>query len=274
MATSRKAIALGWLSLVLSALFTACGSSSSAPPPGGGDAGSDTAGTSSGASSPGGSSAAGQAPDAQAGSDSSEPVGGSGTAGGGGASANAGEPGSAGHPSAAGAGPGEPGGGGAECEVDQDCAVFNDCCECDVGAADEEHPACEKLCIQSACDARGIQAEARCRSNRCVFDLSCDHGDVTCKAAKPECPAGQIASVVDACWGPCIDVAQCQEVSDCSVCPAGMVCVQNAESPGSFSQCVEVESSCAAKPTCECADACSYSCAEVDDRISCVCLVC
>lgn len=270
----RAAFAAGWLSLVLIGSFFGCGTSRRDSSASGGSAGK-AAGSDTGASSSGGSTAmAGEASDALAGTSPVEPMGGAHQGGGGSAGAttsSAGEPGSAGNPSSA---AGAPTGGGPECESDDQCAVFNDCCECDVGAASEEHPQCEKLCIQSACDARGIAAEARCRSKRCVFELSCDHAQVTCKSAKPECPAGQTPSISDSCWGPCIDAGQCSDVTDCSACPADTVCVTNNDSPGPFVQCVEVAASCAEAHTCDCTAACPFSCSATSDGISCFCLAC
>jgi hypothetical protein len=268
----RNAFAVGWVVLALSGSFAACGTSSSDSKPEG-TAGGAAAGKGSGASSAGGSSAAGQGPVAQAGAAPVVPVGGADQGSGGGPSAGAGETNAAGNPGAGGSGISEPGGVGAECMGDQDCAVFNDCCECDVGAASEDHPVCEMVCIQSACAARGVQAEARCRSNRCVFDLSCDGTQVSCDEAEPTCPAGQAASVVESCWGPCIEASQCREVTDCTACSPGTACVENQDSPLGFTQCVEVEASCAQKPTCECVDACLRSCSD-DDGISCFCPAC
>jgi hypothetical protein len=279
MQARRAAFAAGWLSLALIGSFFGCGTSRSDSSAVGGSAGK-AAGSDTGAKSSGGSSAvagvagvAGVAPDARAGASPAEPMGGAdqGVGGSTGATSSGGEPGSAGSPSGT---AGAPANSGAECESDDQCAVFNDCCECDVGAASEEHPQCEKLCIQSACDARGITAQPHCRSKRCVFDLSCDHSQVTCKSAKPVCPAGQIPSVTASCWGPCIDVGQCSDVTDCSECPASTVCVTNNDSPGAFVQCVEVAASCAEAHTCDCIDACSFSCSATSDGISCFCLAC
>jgi hypothetical protein len=273
MQARRATSAAGWLALALVGAFVACGTSSTEPTPSGGTAGK-AAGSDTGATSSGGSKGAsgGESPDAGAGASPAEPMGGADQGGGGsaGTSSSAGESGSGGGASgAAGAMSGGP-----ECERDDQCAVFNDCCECDVGAASEKHPQCEKLCIQSACDARGINTPARCRSNRCVFDLSCDSSQVTCKAAKPECAAGQMPSVVDSCWGPCIEVGQCRDVTDCSDCPSGTVCVTNNDSPGAFVQCAEVGASCAETPTCDCTDACAFSCGATSDGISCFCVAC
>jgi hypothetical protein len=110
---------------------------------------------------------------------------------------------------------GEGGGSGteAECEIADDCAVLNDCCTCAALPAKNLPGECEKLCIQSACAARGLESvTAVCSDKRCVFDLSCDSSLVTCKLAKPSCDAGMIPSVIEPCWGPCIAPDECRDL--------------------------------------------------------------
>lgn len=268
---------MGWirvalLAAVVTCLFGACGKSETAP-----DAASGNAGTPSTLPHAGGGSVGGPAVGG------SVAVGGN-TGGTGGAAVAGAAAGPAanedgGALSAAGqAGASNPGGsggepGGAECATDHDCALLNDCCTCAVGPSSAQPPACEKVCIQSACAARGIQAKAVCRSKRCVFDLSCDDSKVTCKAAKPQCQAGQVPSVVGMCWGPCIDAGQCRDVADCTDCSAGQVCVKNGDSPLPFTQCVSVTSNCAKNPSCGCADACPFSCNDASG-IACFCVTC
>jgi hypothetical protein len=101
----------------------------------------------------------------------------------------------------------------AECEIDDDCAVWNDCCTCAPLPAKNLPGECERLCIQSACAARGLEGvPAVCRGKRCVFDLSCDASLVTCKLAKPTCEGGMIPSVVETCWGSCIAADECSDL--------------------------------------------------------------
>ncbi len=191
--------------------------------------------------------------------------------------------GSAGAPPVAGAGDG--GGGvpageggssgaeGAECESDDDCAVFNDCCTCAALPAKNLPGECERLCIQSACAARALEgATAVCRSKRCVLDLSCDRSLVTCKVATPTCEAGMVPSVDGPCWGPCIPPAECNAVTDCKDCGAGQVCVSS-QNFATFTRCVDVARECAASPTCACTDACEFSCSDADG-IGCFCINC
>ncbi len=39
--------------------------------------------------------------------------------------------------------------------------------------------------------------------------VSCDHRQVTCRAAEPVCPEMQVASVSGSCWGPCVPIDRC-----------------------------------------------------------------
>ena len=44
-------------------------------------------------------------------------------------------------------------------------------------------------------------------------------GTVSCPALPPECPEGQVASIVDECWGPCVpnDCCACSEDFECLI---------------------------------------------------------
>ena len=44
-------------------------------------------------------------------------------------------------------------------------------------------------------------------------------GTVTCPALPPQCPEGQVASIVDECWGPCVpnDCCACSEDFECLI---------------------------------------------------------
>jgi hypothetical protein len=164
--------------------------------------------------------------------------------------------------------------GGAECQTADDCLVFNDCCSCEAIPKTQQRGECEKLCVQSACSAQGLNGvTATCRANRCVFDLSCDRDLVTCKLEPPTCDEGKVPSVEGACYGPCIAPEECSAVTDCKDCAAGQVCVTDGSIGGVFDNCVEVSSACAASPTCECTDACDFQCNDADG-IDCYCLAC
>jgi hypothetical protein len=44
----------------------------------------------------------------------------------------------------------------------------------------------------------------------CGDGFSCDSARVRCADPEPSCPAGQVAAVVDNCWGPCIPLSSCR----------------------------------------------------------------
>jgi hypothetical protein len=83
--------------------------------------------------------------------------------------------------------------------------------------------------------------------------------------------------------GPCVQPNECSAIADCSACPAtpsyaypvilSQVCVTDDSSPLSMIQCVEVTSSCAENPTCECVAACSGQCSDANG-IGCFCVNC
>jgi hypothetical protein len=260
------------------AFSAACGSTFTATPA---SAGSATAGgVNDAGSSFAGTAAAGSAN--HAGTSSSGQGGASGAAGGapseGGTGAPLGgnQPGGAGATSGAG---GESAGGAgpeltvAECATDDDCQVVNDCCTCAALPKSEQNVACPAVCIQSACQARGLgAAKADCVANRCVFDVTCDRSLVNCEAATPTCPASQVPSVSGTCWGPCVPAQDCRAVTNCDDCAADHVCVRN-ELQIASTHCVEASPSCLQHPTCECTNACNFQCSD-ESGIGCFCIAC
>lgn len=161
----------------------------------------------------------------------------------------------------------------AECEENADCFVLDDCCSCSAVSGAASPGSCDKVCIQSACAARGLEGtRAVCEKKRCVFELSCDRSLVTCKAATPSCPAGMVPSVLGTCWAPCVPASDCVAVTDCDDCAAGEVCVNGNDSL-TTRHCVGVAAECAAEPSCACTNACSFQCSDADG-ISCYCINC
>ena len=268
---------LAWGGVVLGlglAFSAACGSTSA--PGNAAGAGSATGGGGNQAgSSFAGKSAAGS--ESHAGTSSSGQGGAS--VAGGGARSEAGAAGGGGQPGGAGSasgGAGESAGGAspevtaAECDTDDDCQVVNDCCTCAAQPKSEQQVACPGLCIQSACQARGLaDAKAKCVGNRCVFDVSCNRAQVTCEAAVPTCPAGPLPSVNGTCWGSCLPAHDCQEVTNCNDCSASQLCVRN-ELQLPSTRCVEASASCVQHPNCECANACDFQCSD-ETGIACYC---
>ena len=49
----------------------------------------------------------------------------------------------------------------------------------------------------------------------------CNPSAALCKSLPPSCSPGQVPSVVDACWGPCVDVLSCAPEPDCTKCTSG-----------------------------------------------------
>lgn len=260
------------------ALSSACGSTFKGEAGSAGRAGAGSAheaGSSfSGSANAGSGNNAGSAGALQGGT--SGAVGGAPSAGGAGTPASGYGPGGA--ETTAGSAGDAAGGGGPdlaldECATDADCQVVDDCCTCAAQPKSAQIPPCAGICIQSACQARGLQAaKAACVANRCVFDVSCDQSLVTCEAVTPTCPVGQEPSVSGTCWGPCVPTQDCKAVTNCNACAAGQICVRN-ELQMPSTHCVEAPPSCAQHPTCECTNACNLQCSD-DNGISCFCVSC
>nr|HMR05931.1 hypothetical protein [Polyangiaceae bacterium] len=51
--------------------------------------------------------------------------------------------------------------------------------------------------------------------------VNCNPTPVTCKAAVPDCPKGQVPEVIGSCWGKCVPILNCATESDCSNCTSG-----------------------------------------------------
>lgn len=47
--------------------------------------------------------------------------------------------------------------------------------------------------------------------------VSCDRRNVACRRAEPICPEGQVAEIIDQCFGECVPIDQCvcTEAADC-----------------------------------------------------------
>jgi hypothetical protein len=182
------------------------------------------------------------------------------------------------------------GGGGAsssaepECEVDADCYLSNDCCECAGRPNGEAAPACAELCIQDACQAfeLPLDAEPLCRAGRCVAPTDCDQSVVLCDQIPPVCPAGAqpVVDESNGCWqGGCQVAIECRSVTDCSACDgvADTVCVTH-QAQLSEAYCVDVAAPCD-DASCECLgpSVCTGSfdlCSEEMGAITCECPTC
>jgi len=50
----------------------------------------------------------------------------------------------------------------------------------------------------------------------------CNPDDVACYGLPPDCAPGEVPSVEDACWGPCVPILSCQPQPSCGACQTGM----------------------------------------------------
>jgi hypothetical protein len=84
----------------------------------------------------------------------------------------------------------------------------------------------DELCVDDGTDACFPDTMSGCegtcgiklRPSTCEGGVSDCNGSVTCPELAPqECPEGQVHSIVDECWGPCVpaDCCVCEAHSDC-----------------------------------------------------------
>ncbi len=224
-------------------LATACGGSSSSDNSNP-DAGTGGSGASSGTGGSGASSGT-------AGVGASSGSGGSSASGGSGATSGSGGKGATG---GTGAVAGQGGGGNdpvaGECVTDDDCEMLSDCCSCIVAPKGKAKlPYCEPTpCFADQCSANQIQ-KASCVAGQCIKGFECDSSKVFCNALPPLCEGGEVPSVDNGCWGPCVPAVQCASVANCSECPGGTSCVVN-QAWTSTAHCVNVPAGCAADCSC------------------------
>ncbi|MFO0570849.1 MAG: hypothetical protein U0263_34750 [Polyangiaceae bacterium] len=51
--------------------------------------------------------------------------------------------------------------------------------------------------------------------------VDCNPSTVLCKSMAPTCSPGEVPSVVNQCWGPCVPILTCAPEKDCTNCPNG-----------------------------------------------------
>ena len=67
----------------------------------------------------------------------------------------------------------------------------------------------EALCVPPDAECVDLDADGYCDDET---PTACDRNDVDCLALPPECGAGEVPSVVDGCWGPCVPADHCTDV--------------------------------------------------------------
>lgn len=109
--------------------------------------------------------------------------------------------------------------------------------------------------------------------------VDCNPSTVSCKAMQPTCPKGQVPTVENGCWGPCVPVLTCKPEKDCSTCTNGWCAAY--VSFGTEYRCVSPSIQCAAL-ACSCLadyfctspfDACTTPVGG-DTKVSCECPTC
>lgn len=79
-----------------------------------------------------------------------------------------------------------------------------------------EHPCAIETIPFCGCDGVTFQASYTCpdrpwlHAGACGDGASCTKEQVRCTDPAPNCAKGQVPSVVNDCWGPCVDVTQCR----------------------------------------------------------------
>jgi hypothetical protein len=77
---------------------------------------------------------------------------------------------------------------------------------------------CDGKTYSNACDAHSkgmsVAKQGACASQA----TSCDRRSLLCKRAEPVCPEGQVAAIVDSCFGDCVRIDQCA-CSEAAACP-------------------------------------------------------
>jgi hypothetical protein len=173
-----------------------------------------------------------------------------------------------------------------ECQVDEDCKLVNDCCNCMAAPVGENPPDCPHVCDAPSCEAVGLgEIEVECRFGTCQFvPRNCNPYTVACDEPAPECPEG-MAPQVDPdgfCWEGCIPAEACDFVDDCSLCADDEACVAHSSgltpSPQPLVACEPIPSTCDGQASCECMPGVcedqSLSCLDGGGGPSCECTAC
>ncbi|MFO0566424.1 MAG: hypothetical protein U0263_12215 [Polyangiaceae bacterium] len=145
----------------------------------------------------------------------------------------------------------------AECTDDSQCTLFSDCCTCvALGPNEGVPPSCDMACKQNTCEARGVTSgKAQCVAGQCIVGYECRSEQALCNMPPPKCDPGQMPSIINACYGPCVPATECASVSQCTDCNGPLTtCVHYDMQSGdaSANHCVQVPKGCEGSPTCAC----------------------
>jgi hypothetical protein len=143
-----------------------------------------------------------------------------------------------------------------ECTPQLKCRLHSDCCNCLALAQGEDPPPCGlAICEAKACVKimdPDLIGGTGCIGGRCVAFLNCS-SDVSCRVPTPECDPGEVPTVIDDCWGPCVPASDCPSFGSCSNCdPAFYVCVEYRSTFLIPTRCIAVPPECESDRTCEC----------------------
>lgn len=103
-----------------------------------------------------------------------------------------------------------------ECDEAADCELAFTPCGCAAVPLGAEAPSDPAPCEEANwCTVLGVDEEqVECLRGRCTLARDCDYRNARCNTVAPECPSGQVASVLEACWGPCVAEEECMLVPD------------------------------------------------------------
>jgi hypothetical protein len=116
--------------------------------------------------------------------------------------------------------------------------------------------------VVELCGDVDCEVGATCVFGRCVAHaVDCNTDQIECDAPVPGCQEGQVPSVVAGCFGPCVDVAECNYVDECAICEAaGTICLGWDTDTQTFYGCADPEDVPDSCNSCDCLpdDICGY----------------